>query len=175
MMAPKGIQVSWLGVVVQMGFGFEIPFTKFHGIGNDFIVVFAAELGVGRPNPRSRAERLLPSLTRSICDRHTGIGADGLLVMLAPRLATNDARIRIFNANGSEAEMSGNGIRCAAAYLVRNAGQHLAFVSPAEAINRARRLQVLRIETAAGVKSLTTLKAANGTWTFRVAMGTPIL
>ena len=78
-----------------------IPFTKAHGAGNDFLLTWA-----------DRAPQTgLPAVARAICDRHTGIGADGWI------LVKPDA-IRLFNADGGEAELSGNGTRCAAALLV---------------------------------------------------------
>jgi diaminopimelate epimerase len=125
-----------------------VPFAKFHGLGNDFLVVGVEGL------PRS-----LTKFVRAILDRHTGIGADGLLVMVPPRSKKHDARLRFFNADGSEAEMSGNGIRCAGAFLAE--------LSPA----RRRFL----IETPAGVKSLEKIKEEKGKWLFRVGMGAPIL
>jgi diaminopimelate epimerase len=126
----------------------EIPFAKLHGLGNDFIVVRSE----GLPAPRAE-------LARAICRRNTGVGADGLLVLTPSRDKQRPARLRFFNADGSEAEMSGNGIRCAAAYLVAN---HLA-TSP------------LRIKTAAGVKSLRLIRSGAGRWLFSVRMGRPIL
>jgi diaminopimelate epimerase len=126
----------------------EIPFSKFHGLANDFIVVEAR----GLPGH-------LPQLARWICERHTGVGADGFLVLLPPRTRKHRARVRFFNADGSEAEMSGNGIRCVGAFI--------------EA--RAATKGPLRIETAAGVKSLHVIESGEGKWRFRVAMGHPIL
>jgi diaminopimelate epimerase len=126
-----------------------IPFAKFHGLGNDFIVADSRRL------PRD-----LQKFARTITDRHTGIGADGLLVLLKPRSAGNQAGVRFFNADGSEAEMSGNGIRCAGAALLDG--------------KRSRR--VLKIETRAGLRTLELLSASKkGSWTFRVNMGSPIL
>lgn len=78
-----------------------IPFTKAHGAGNDFLLTWADRAPAGD----------LHGIARAICDRHTGIGADGWM------LVKPDA-IRLFNADGSEAELSGNGTRCAAAMLV---------------------------------------------------------
>src|SRR5260370_18010294 len=86
---------------------FEIPFTKFHGLSNDFIVAS------GRGLPKS-----LPDLARSITDRHIGVGADGFIAVLQPQNKKHDARIRFFNADGSEPDVSGNGIRCAAAFIL---------------------------------------------------------
>jgi diaminopimelate epimerase len=83
-------------------------FAKYHGAGNDFILV----AGNG-------GERDWGALAAAICDRYVGAGADGLLIALPP---DNDAhaRMRLFNSDGSEAEMSGNGVRCFAKYVVEN-------------------------------------------------------
>jgi diaminopimelate epimerase len=124
----------------------SIPFAKFHGLGNDFLVVD------GHPRPLSK-------FARAILDRHTGVGADGLLVMTPPRAKKHDARLRVFNADGSEAEMSGNGIRCAGAFLLQAAPARRTFL----------------IETAAGVKTLDKIEEGNGKWRFRVGMGAPVL
>ncbi len=126
----------------------NIPFAKFHGLGNDFLVVG----GKGLPHSLSK-------FVPAILDRHTGIGADGLLVMMPARNKKHHARLRFFNADGSEAEMSGNGIRCAGAFLSE--------LSPAR--------RTFLIETAAGVKSLEMVKEAKGKWLFRVGMGAPVI
>ena len=81
-------------------------FTKMHGLGNDFIVVD----GFKETLPHD-----LSGMTARLCDRHFGIGADGLIVVLPSDKA--DFRMRIINSDGSEVEMCGNGIRCFAAYL----------------------------------------------------------
>jgi diaminopimelate epimerase len=83
-------------------------FTKLHGLGNDFLIV---EPGEG-PDPAGAGE-----LVRRICDRHTGVGADGLIVLEPHAGPPARAGFRIFNADGGEAEISGNGLRCAAAFL----------------------------------------------------------
>ena len=80
-------------------------FTKMHGIGNDFIVVDAIHESVSKP----------AALARRVCARRFGVGADGLILMCASERA--DATMRIFNSDGSEPEMCGNGIRCAAKFL----------------------------------------------------------
>src|SRR4051812_13704729 len=80
-------------------------FVKMHGIGNDFVMVDA------RGEQKAWAE-----LAVSMCDRHTGIGADGLILMLPSEDA--DLRMRMFNPDGSEAEMCGNGIRCFAKFAL---------------------------------------------------------
>jgi diaminopimelate epimerase len=86
----------------------KLELTKHHGLGNDFLVVFHPELDD------------LPALARQLCDRRRGIGADGLLVgESAPGHA---ARMVLFNADGSRAEMSGNGIRCFAQALAARRG-----------------------------------------------------
>ena len=81
-------------------------FTKMHGIGNDFILVDGFRQTVDDP----------AGLARRLCPRHFGVGADGLILALPSGRA--DARMRIFNSDGSEAEMCGNGIRCLGRFLI---------------------------------------------------------
>ena len=126
----------------------SIPFAKFHGLGNDWLVAGAEGL------PRS-----LGKFSKAILDRHAGIGADGLLVMMPPRESRHTARLRFFNADGSEAEMSGNGIRCAGAFLAELLPDQRTFL----------------IETAAGLKSLEKVKGGESRWLFRAGMGAPVL
>ncbi len=83
-----------------------IPFVKGHGLGNDYLVMDAADL----PAP------LTPRQIERICDRNRGVGSDGILV-LVPAWAGADFGLRIFNPDGSEAEKSGNGLRIFAKYL----------------------------------------------------------
>lgn len=83
-----------------------MKFAKYHGAGNDFLLVD----GRGQ-------ERQWPSLARAMCERNFGAGADGLIVALPPTGAAA-VRMRLFNADGSEAEMSGNGVRCFAKFVV---------------------------------------------------------
>ena len=85
-----------------------VEFIKFHGYGNDYIVIEAGKL--------SESESL-NELARKICDRHYGAGADGIAVVSRPDDERADFYVRIFNPDGSEAGLSGNGTRCAAAYL----------------------------------------------------------
>jgi diaminopimelate epimerase len=85
-----------------------ISFIKFHGFGNDYIVFEASQLS---------AIDNLNEFARNVCDRHYGAGADGIDVVAPDTEATADFVVRIFNADGSEANLSGNGTRCAAAYL----------------------------------------------------------
>ncbi len=86
----------------------ELALTKHHGLGNDFLVVFHPRVGD------------LPALARHVCHRRRGIGADGLLV--GESEAGYAARMVLYNADGSRAEMSGNGIRCFAQALARRRG-----------------------------------------------------
>ncbi len=83
-------------------------FSKVQGLGNDFL--FAAP-GAGIP-PAAAGD-----LARRICERHTGVGADGLILLNIEKTEPAEVGFRVFNADGSEAEISGNGLRCAAAYL----------------------------------------------------------
>jgi diaminopimelate epimerase len=83
-------------------------FTKFHGFGNDYLVFEAEQLaGIGD----------LGDFARRVCNRHYGAGADGIAITQPSADSSADFQVRIFNPDGSEAGMSGNGTRCAAAYL----------------------------------------------------------
>lgn len=84
----------------------KIPFTKMTGAGNDFLII-KAKKGLN-----------YKKLTRQICDRTNGLGADGLLIL--DKSAKCDYRMRIINADSSEAEMCGNGARCMAAYIAKH-------------------------------------------------------
>ena len=118
-----------------------IPFVKAHGARNDFLLTWAD------PGIPFTAE-----IARAICDRHTGVGADGW--MLVHR---NPAAIELLNSDGSTAELSGNGTRCAAALLV-DAG-------PAES--------EVQIETGAGPKQLRLIARTGRHFEFEMNMGTP--
>ena len=89
-----------------------VTFTKAVAAGNDFVIVDGTALRLGTP--------ALARLARRLCDRRYGVGADGLLVVGRP--AGADRAMRIFNPDGSEAEMCGNGIRCVALWGVRRHG-----------------------------------------------------
>jgi diaminopimelate epimerase len=84
-----------------------IEFTKYHGLGNDFILI---------DNRSSSTPVITPEQAVKLCDRHFGIGADGVIFALPGENGT-DYTMRIFNSDGSEPEMCGNGIRCLAAFL----------------------------------------------------------
>ena len=85
-----------------------MKFVKMHGLGNDFVFF----------EDKDGAEKDFSELAVKMCDRHTGIGADGIIVIVPSSVA--DVRMRIINADGSEAEMCGNGIRCFAKYVHDN-------------------------------------------------------
>lgn len=124
-----------------------MDFTKMQGAGNDFIVVEAGS-----------TEQNWPQMAVAMCDRHFGIGADGLLLLLPSDKA--DFRMRIFNPDGSEAEACGNGLRCLAEYVLDK-----------RAVN-PRAHQIL-IETAAGIRMVRIGKAEGKTTRIQVSMGTP--
>jgi diaminopimelate epimerase len=141
----------------------DIPFVKYQAAGNDFIVVSADDIGL---EPGSQPVDLGPfgrapafgRMARALLARHTGVGADGLFLLFPPRRHERRyAGVRIFNADGSEAEMSGNGIRCAAAWLVET-GYGLTRVG---------------IETAAGLKTVEYTGSRREERFFRVRMGEP--
>ncbi len=124
-------------------------FTKMHGAGNDYVYVD----GFQEALPGD-----LPGLARRISDRRFGVGGDGLILILPSAQA--DARMQMFNADGSEAEMCGNGIRCVAKYVYDHG---------------IARKPELRIETKAGVLSLSIATAGGLVNQVRVDMGPPIL
>lgn len=118
-------------------------FTKAHAYGNDFLYVEKAAV--------DRAA--LDALAREMCERHTGIGADGLIVY---ERTPDGAAMRLFNADGSRAEVSGNGVRALAALVLRDDDR-----------------PDVTIHTEAGPKRLTRTKTAPARPTFRAAMGLP--
>lgn len=87
----------------------SIPFVKMHGIANDYVYLF--DNGNNLPSDLSR-------LSIAVSDRHCGVGGDGLVVISGATIADTDFRMRIFNADGSEAQMCGNASRCVAKYLI---------------------------------------------------------
>ncbi len=88
----------------------SLRFTKYHGLGNDFLVVDLRG-GDGSPSVQD------PEAVRALCDRRFGVGGDGVLAVLPPVTAGAAARMRVLNADGGEAEMCGNGIRCVVVHL----------------------------------------------------------
>ncbi|MBI1347591.1 diaminopimelate epimerase [bacterium] len=124
-------------------------FTKMHGLGNDYVYVNLFEERVENP----------AQVAIAVSDRHFGIGADGLILICPTEVA--DARMRMFNADGSESEMCGNGVRCVAKYVY----DHGIATKPE-----------LTIETGRGVLTLQMFPDAQGKAAkVRVNMGTPIL
>lgn len=87
----------------------KIPFWKAHGAGNDFLFTFSSEW--------TAPEAELEAVAIAICERATGVGADGWYLVEQPGPEGTDVRLRLFNSDGSRAELSGNGTRCAAAIL----------------------------------------------------------
>lgn len=124
-------------------------FVKMHGIGNDYVYVDGASESVADP----------AVLARKISDRHFGVGGDGLILIMPSDTA--DVRMWMFNADGSEAEMCGNGIRCVAKYAYDHG---LSSANP------------MRVETACGIKTLKLQIDADGKVTgATVDMGRPVL
>ena len=130
----------------------KIPFTKAHGAKNDFLFTWRQDA----PDPASSDHA---ALARAICDRHSGIGADGWMLVDPPCDADAEGTIQLYNSDGSSAEMSGNGTRCAAAFLIRHG--HAA--------------GVVRVRTGAGVKTLRLLKRRALEFEFEMNMGRPEL
>jgi diaminopimelate epimerase len=124
-------------------------FTKMHGLGNDYVYVSLFD----QPAPRDPA-----ALSRAVSDRHFGIGSDGLILIGPSERA--DARMRMFNADGSESEMCGNGIRCVAKYI------HDHGIAPKRQVT---------IETGRGVLTLDLEIEGGKARRVRVDMGRPIL
>jgi diaminopimelate epimerase len=123
--------------------------SKAHAYGNDFLFV-----------PADEAEALpLDALSRRLCDRHEGLGADGVIYYTIA--ADGTARMRLVNADGSPSELSGNGLRCLAALVLNRRG------SDQEPID------VVRVDTDAGWKTLTLVGRQGSRFTFRAAMGPP--
>jgi len=89
----------------------KIKFTKMHGLGNDFILIDCLDKELGNHS-------YLSNLSKKLCDRHFGIGADGLILILPSE--KTDLQMKIYNSDGTEAQMCGNGIRCFAKYAYEN-------------------------------------------------------
>ena len=123
-----------------------IPFVKASACGNDFLLID------GNAIDAELAATQLASISRRICDRHNGVGADGVEWMYPH--ATADIEIRLINNDGSEAEISGNGTRCVAAYLCAE-----------------RKKERLAIATGAGLKICTLTGRSESAYEFEAQMG----
>jgi len=110
-------------------------FTKMHGLGNDYVYLDC----VRNPQPSAPAQ-----LAVAVRDRHFGIGSDGLILICKSEVA--DARMRMFNADGSESEMCGNGLRCVAKFV----HDHGIAVKPKLAIETGRGVLTVELEIIAG-------------------------
>ena len=119
-----------------------IPFVKASACGNDFLLID------GSVSPPAQ----IHALTKRICDRHDGVGADGVEWMLPHRSA--DVEVRLINADGSEAEISGNGTRCVAAYLCSEQGK-----------------EKITIQTGAGLKTCVLTSRNDWEYEFEIEMG----
>jgi diaminopimelate epimerase len=120
---------------------------KSHAFGNDFLLIDAFDFS-GIPDPLTFA--------REVCGRHRGLGADGLIVFEAREAG---ASMQLFNADGSRSEVSGNGVRCLAAWIVST--------------QQLEKGVFVDVDTDAGLKSLELLDRSEGRYTFCAAMGEP--
>ncbi len=123
-----------------------MEFYKYHGAGNDFIIIDNRAGHIKEREKKGLAVRL--------CNRNFGIGGDGLILVESSKTA--DAKMRIFNPDGSEAEMCGNGIRCFGVHIYEH----------------SLRKETLQVETGAGIKELTISPDTGTTFYVEVDMGT---
>src|SRR5712691_6513120 len=123
-----------------------IAFSKAHAYGNDFLYVRADAV----------EGRAYDALARALCERHTGVGADGLIIY---KRTADGASMRLFNADGSRSEVSGNGVRGLAALLLRD--------------DDTREERPIAIHSEGGVKRLVRTGREGSRQTFRAAMGLP--
>jgi diaminopimelate epimerase len=122
----------------------NVPFTKAHGAKNDFLLTWREDA------PTSG----FPEFARAICDRYTGVGADGWMLVDSG----HKAAIELYNSDGSKPELSGNGTRCAAAFLIAN----------------GKATEEVHIQTGAGEKRLRLLKIEDQVYWFEMDMGEPV-
>ena len=128
----------------------KIPFTKAHGAHNDFLLTW-------RSDAPDSSEVDHAGIAAAICERHTGVGADGWMLVDPPNDGDAEGTIQLYNSDGSMAEISGNGTRCAAAFLIRHG--HAA--------------GVVRVRTGAGIKTLRLLRRRDLEFEFEMNMGQP--
>lgn len=169
---PRSFETILAASAGSRGVELRIPFTKVEGLGNDFVVVDlrpgaggdGAEAALAGPELHAAGTLIgSPERISAVCDRHFGIGADGILAILPPSSAARgaDARMRVLNADGSEAEMCGNGLRCVAKVLYER--------------DPSLRRSPLRIETGAGVLACELELAGGEVAAVTVEMGRPRL
>ena len=123
-----------------------VPFVKASACGNDFLLIDASLV----------SDSEIHAFTKCICDRHEGVGADGVEWMLPH--ASADLEIQLINADGSDAEISGNGTRCVAAYLCSEFGK-----------------EKLTIQTGAGLKTCILTSRGEGSYEFETEMGAAVV
>ena len=128
-----------------------VDFTKMHGIGNDYVYIDCFK------NPEPQA---IEQLAIAMSDRHTGVGGDGIILVEPATTADADCRMRIFNADGSEAMMCGNGVRCVAKYYHDHINPDVTTV---------------RVDTLSGVKPIRLIFKDGEVVGATVDMGEPIL
>lgn len=126
-----------------------MEFIKYQATGNDFILIDTVRM----------PSQDWPTLAKTMCDRHYGVGADGILLVLPSKKA--DYRMRIFNPDGSEAEICGNGLRCFARYIVET--------------KKKGRNDKITIETLAGIKEAIPYMKNGRVTSVRLSMGKPSL
>ena len=126
-----------------------MEFTKMHGAGNDYVYMNASNLSEN-----------WSQIAVNVSDRHKGIGSDGLILAMPSEIA--DIKMRMFNSDGSEGEMCGNGIRCLVGFAI---DQNL--IPPNQ--------KTVLVETGAGVLSVTPIRTNNVMTGATVSMGLPIL
>jgi diaminopimelate epimerase len=128
-----------------------MKFTKLHSLGNDFLIVEEGKM---------QGIEDKPAFARQICERHTGAGADGLLIIRIMDKAKGQVNFRVFNADGTEAEISGNGLRCAAAYLYHS---------------KKIESRKLEFHTTAGKRQSKIIKQNDHLYFIQIEMGIPLL
>lgn len=125
----------------------KIPFTKAHGAHNDFLLTWSDQAPVDERD----------QIAQQICERHTGIGADGWMLMTRSDGRDEHVAIELYNSDGSRSEISGNGTRCVAALMVHDG------VASVE----------VRVRTGAGIKRLDLISASENAFEFEMNMGAP--
>ncbi len=128
----------------------NLKFTKMHGLGNDYVVIDESQT-------EFVSEEIKAEVCDELCNRRFSVGADGVIFVAPSNREDADIRFRIFNADGSEAEMCGNGIRCFAKFVYENS---------------ILLKEVMQVETMVGVKELLLTVQEGSVTSIRVDMGT---